>query len=235
MMDPVVLLPGLMADARVFLPQILSLGLDRAVTVVPIMGDTVEDMSAAALQGLPERFALVGQGLGGIVALDILRRAPERLTRIALIATDPLGDAPQTVADRDRRIILARTGRLMQAMEAEVPRGAIAVADTREEILALVQDMAADLGAERYIAQTRALQRRRDQQKTLRLARLPVLVLAGEEDPVVSLRRQGFMVDLAPSARIQALAGVGHLPTLECPDKVTSALRAFLAGPLILR
>jgi len=235
MMDPVVLLPGVMADARVFLPQILALGRDRAVTVAPLNGDTVEDMSAAALQGLPERFALAGQGLGGIVALDMLRRVPERITRIVLIATDPLGDGPQAVSDRDRRIILARTGRLMQAMEAEVPPAAIAAAEAREEILHLVQDMAADLGEVLYVAQVRALQRRRDQQKTLRRARLPILVLAGAEDTVVPPRRQSFMVELAPSARMQVLPGVGHLPTLEAPDAVNRALSAFLAGPLILR
>jgi pimeloyl-ACP methyl ester carboxylesterase len=224
-----------MADARVFLPQILALGGDRPVTVVPLVGETVEDMSAAALQGLPERFALVGQGLGGIVALDILRRAPERLSRLVLIATDPLGDGPQAVADRDRRIILARTGRLAQAMEAEVPRGAIALLDLRDDILYLVQEMAADLGEACYVAQTRALQRRRDQQKTLRRATLPILVLAGAEDPVVPPRRQSFMVELAPAARIEILPSVGHLPTLEDPDTVNRALVGFLAGPLILR
>lgn len=235
MKEPLVLLPGLMADARVFLPQILALGADRPVTVVPLVGETVEDMSAAALQGLPERFALLGQGLGGIVALDILRRAPERLSRLVLIATDPLGDGPQAVADRDRRIILARTGRLAQAMAAELPRGAIARPELRDDILDLAQDMAADLGAACYVAQTRALQRRRDQQKTLRRAKLPILVLAGAEDPVVPSRRQSFMVELAPSARMQVLADVGHLPSLEAPDVVNQALAGFLAGPLILR
>ncbi|MFN3822600.1 MAG: alpha/beta fold hydrolase [Pseudorhodobacter sp.] len=235
MTDPLVLLPGLMADARVFLPQILALGADRAVTVAPLLGDTVEDMSAAALNGLPERFALAGQGLGGIVALDVLRRAPERLSRLVLIATDPLGDGPQAVSDRDRRIILARTGRLTQAMEAELPSGAIAAVEAREEILWLVQEMAAALGEECYVAQARALQRRRDQQKTLRKAKLPILVLAGAEDMVVSPRRQGFMVDLAPTARLKTIEGAGHLPTLESPDAVTHAMRAFLAGPLLLR
>lgn len=235
MKEPLVLLPGLMADARVFLPQILALGADRPVTVVPLVGETVEDMSAAALLGLPERFALLGQGLGGIVALDILRRAPERLSRLVLIATDPLGDGPQAVADRDRRIILARTGRLAQAMAAELPRGAIARPELRDDILDLAQDMAADLGEACYVAQTRALQRRRDQQKTLRRAKLPILVLAGAEDPVVPSRRQSFMVELAPSARMQVLADVGHVPSLEAPDVVNQALAGFLAGPLILR
>ena len=120
-------------------------------------------------------------------------------------------------------------------MEAEIPRTAIARPEARDDILWLVQDMADALGPETYAAQARALQRRRDQQKTLRKARLPILVLAREADSVVPARRQGFMAELAPMARVETLPGTGHLPTLESPDAVSAALRRFLAGPLVLR
>ncbi|MFZ1338044.1 MAG: alpha/beta hydrolase, partial [Paracoccaceae bacterium] len=91
-MDPLVILPGFLSDARGFLPQIVHLGADRQVTVILPQGETVEQMSLAAIRDLPRRFALLGHGLGGDVAIDILRRLPEAVTRIALIATDPLAE-----------------------------------------------------------------------------------------------------------------------------------------------
>ena len=86
MADPLVLLPGLMSDARVFWPQIAELSAKTAVTVAPItQGERIEEIASGLLDQLPKRFALAGLGLGGAVALEILRRAPDRLTRLALI------------------------------------------------------------------------------------------------------------------------------------------------------
>ena len=112
MPEPVVLIPGLMADARLFLPQMVRLGATRAMQVLlPTMADTVEQMSEMALSGLPDRFALVGHGLGGDLALDIIRRAPDRVTRVALLATDPLAEAPSASAQEGRRRRGDRRGR----------------------------------------------------------------------------------------------------------------------------
>ena len=89
--DPILFIPGLLCDARIFLPQIVHLGAKHVVQVaVPNKGDTVEQMSEAILATAPPTFALVGQGLGGDVALDILRRDSARVTRVVLISTDPL-------------------------------------------------------------------------------------------------------------------------------------------------
>src|SRR3990167_5533432 len=99
MNDPLVLIPGLMADARLFLPQMVQLGADRAMLVVlPTRGETVEQMSEAILPALPPKFALLGHGLGGDIALDLIRRVPDRVTRVILIATDPLPEPPASAA-----------------------------------------------------------------------------------------------------------------------------------------
>jgi pimeloyl-ACP methyl ester carboxylesterase len=236
MTDPLVILPGFLADARGFMPQIVDLGADRPLTLIlPNTAETVEQMSLAALPGLPPRFALLGHGLGGDVALDILRRAPDRVSRIALVSTDPLAEPPAVAASREARLVAARAGRLAEALAGEMPANALADTPWRDEVLALCADMGLRLGLASYIRQTRALQRRPDQQKTLRKQRLPALVLAGAEDRLVPPRRQEVLAGLMPMARLRLIAAAGHQPQLEQPEEVTAALRDFLAGPLVLR
>ena len=121
MTEPVLLLPGLASDARVFFHQLVTLSLSRPVTVLPLVGALVEDMSLAVLKAAPACFALAGQGLGGTVALEVVRRAPGRVTRMILISTDPSSETPQAAAAREARMIQARAGRLREAIQGEVP------------------------------------------------------------------------------------------------------------------
>ncbi len=236
MADPLVMIPGLMADARLFLPQIVQLGGQRAIHIaLPTTGDTVEQMSEAILAGLPEKFALLGHGLGGGVALDIIRRVPDRVSRIVLMATDPLAEAPQTAAARESRMVAARAGRLVEAMREEIPASSLADSEWRGEIVALIRDMAIGLGEGVFIRQSRALQRRPDQQKTMRRVKLPALVIAGELDTLVPMRRLEFTANLMPFGKLQVIAGAGHLASLEQPEAVSDVLATFLAGPVMLR
>jgi pimeloyl-ACP methyl ester carboxylesterase len=236
MNDPLVLIPGLMADARLFLPQMVRLGADRAMLVVlPTRGETVEQMSEAILPALPPKFALLGHGLGGDIALDLIRRVPDRVTRVILMATDPLPEPPASAAAREMRIVAARSGRLGQAMREEIPPAALADTEWRAEILALVQDMALGLGEGAFLRQSRALQRRPDQQKTMRRVKLPALVIAGAADTLVPMRRSEFTAGLMPFGKLQVIADAGHLASLEQPEAVSEALAAFLKGPVLLR
>ncbi len=234
--EPLVLIPGLMADARVFLPQLVRLGADRAMQVaLATKGETVEQMSEAIIPGLPEKFALLGHGLGGDIALDIIRRVPDRVTRVILLATDPLSEPPQAAAARESRIVAAKSGRLAEAMREEVPLAAIVDAPWRDEIMALIKDMALGLGEGVFLRQSRALQRRPDQQKTMRRVKLPVLVIAGEADTLVPMRRQEFTANLMPYGKMVVIEAAGHLATLEQPEAVSEAIAAFLDGPMMLR
>ena len=236
MHEPLVIIPGLMADARLFLPQMVRLGADRACQVcIAAKGDTVEQMSEAIMASLPEKFARMGHGQGGDIALDIIRRVPDRETRVLLMATDPLSEPPAQAVERETRMVMARAGRLVEAMAQEIPASAIADSPWREEIIALVKDMALGLGEGVFLRQSRALQRRPDQQKTMRKVRLPALVLAGRQDPLMPLRRQEFTATLMPYGQFRIIEDAGHLAPLEQPEAVSSAVEAFLNGPMMLR
>jgi pimeloyl-ACP methyl ester carboxylesterase len=236
MAEPILFIPGLMCDVRIFLPQLVHLGAAHNVHVaLPTKGDTVEQMSEAILASAPPQFALVGHGFGGDVALDILRRDMRRITRVALISTDALGETPQRAAAREARIVAALAGRMTQAIAEEYPEGIFADTVWRPEIRTLVQDMAMSLGEGVFQRQSRASQRRPDQQKTLRRAVLPALIIAGAADTLVPLRRQDFAAKLMPYGTLSVVEGAGHMPTLEQPEAVTAALRTFLNGPLMLR
>ena len=234
--DPIVFIPGFMCDARAFLPQIVQLGADHACQVIlPSGEETIERLSEKVLANTPEKFVLVGHGLGGDVVMDVLRRAPERVLRVVLISTDPLAEPPKAAASREARIVAAKAGRLVQAAAEDYPETAFAATEWRDEVRALVADMVLQLGEGVYIRQCRAAQRRPDQSKTLRRALMPALILAGAEDGLVPVRRQEFLAGLLPHGRLQVIPGAGNLPMLEQPEAVTDALREFLAGPMMLR
>ena len=236
MAEPLVFLPDMMCDARLFGPQIAELSAEMAVTVAPVTrGERIEEIASGLLDLLPKRFALAGLSMGGIVAMELLRRAPDRITRIALMGTNPLAETPVIAAAREPQIVKVRSGRLMEVMRDEMKPDYLAPSPHRGHVLELVMDMAEALGPEVYIRQSRALQRRRDQQAVLRKCRAPALILCGEHDQLCPVKRHTFMAELIPYAELVVLPEAGHLPTLEQPAETTAALRKWMAQPLVLR
>ncbi|TLP57527.1 alpha/beta hydrolase [Parasedimentitalea maritima] len=229
--DPLVLLPGMMCDARIFQPQIMALSTQVPVTVAPLIGgERIEDIAIQLLQQLPSRFALAGLSMGGIVAMEILRRAPERVSRLCLMSTSPLPDTPAQAATREPLIIGARTGRMDDVLRQSMLPEYLAPGPQRIEVLNLMHQMGMELGQALFVAQTRALQRRRDQQGTLRKCKVPTLILCGEYDPLTPVKRHEFLAELIPNASLQVITSAGHLPTLERPDVVNRVLAEWLAG-----
>lgn len=232
MTDPLVLIPPMMSDARGFLPQIVELSWETAVHVAaPLHSDTIESMAMEVLAGAPQTFALCGHGLGGIVAMEILRRSPERITRLALLDTSCQSEMPQVAAARETRIVAARAGRLEQAMRDELRREHLAPGPEGDAILEVMHEMALELGADLFIRQSRALQKRPDQQSTLRKARTPTLVMCGEGDTMYPVRRHEFMAHLMLRAKLEVISGAGYLPALENPNAVSEMLRNWLSWP----
>ena len=204
--------------------------------VAPITrGERIEEIASDVLSAAPAKFALAGLSMGGIVAMEVLRRAPDRVTRVALMDTNPLAETPQYAAAREPHIIAAQTGRLTDVMRDEMKPNYLAPGPHRAEVLRQVMEMAQDLGPEVFVRQSRALQRRRDQQSTLRKIKMPALVLCGEHDALCPVKRHTFMAELIPYARLEVIADAGHLPTLEQPEQVIASIRRWMSQPLVLQ
>ncbi len=236
MAEPLLLIPGMMCDARLYTPQITEFSAERAVHIASYAKcETIGDMAQAVLDAAPAHFALAGLSMGGIIAMEVLRRAPERVTRVALMDTNSQSETPAVAAAREPQIVGVMAGRLAEVMTDVMRPEYLAVSSNRAEILALMQEMALAVGEGEFVRQSRALQRRPDQQKTLRKIRTPTLVLCGAEDKLTLPRRHEFMSELIPYATLRIIEGAGHVPTLEAPAATNAALREWLEAPLVLR
>ncbi len=236
MAEPLVLLAGMMCDDRIFAPQIRAFCAERALILAPVTGsERIEQIATGLLDQLPGRFALAGHDLGGAVAMEILKRVPRRVTRLCLISANPLPETPADAAAREPMIIGAQAGRLEQVMRDFLAPDFLAPGPERLNIGNLLADMAGDLGPDVFVAQSRAMQRRPDQQGTLRKCTVPTRIICGDGDPLISARRHEVMRKLIRDATLTIIQGSGHMPMLEQPGQTTQALRDWLAQPLILR
>ena len=234
--EALLLIPPILCDARVFEPQITALSQDGTVQLAYTKGgERIEEIASQTLDNAPQRFALAGLGMGGTIALEIFRRAPERVLRIALLATNVQSDSPDVAAMREPLIIAARAGRLNDVVESELMPAHLEPTAHRLAITHILKDMAADFGMSAYVKQVRAMQRRKDQQDILRKIKVPALVLCGENDVVNTLRRHEFVAQMIPYAKLELISEAAHLPTLEQGAAVTQALRTWMTAPLLLR
>jgi pimeloyl-ACP methyl ester carboxylesterase len=233
MSEPLVLISGFMADARSFMPQLARLGADRPVILLsPGLGDSLDRIAADIAPHLPPKFALVAHGLGGNIAIELCRKRPEAVTRIALISTDPMPETPQRAVEMEALLIAAKTGHLKACMAEMLPLSALHVAPWRDEVMALVMDMAENLGPDQFQRHLRVMQRRADQQKTLRKTHVPTMIIAGESDTLVPRRRAELLAAMMPQGCLEIIPEAGHLPQLEQPETVTKVLETFLSGRL---
>lgn len=235
MHNPMVFLPGMMCDLRLFASQLLEFGRERAVTVVPItMGERIEEIASNILDRVPPKFALAGLSMGGIVAMEILRRAPDRVTRVALMSTNSLAETPQSAAEYEPLISKLRSGQMDEAINGLMPPQHLAPGTTRAEVMDELTVMAKDMGADAIVRQIRALQRRRDYQSVLRRCKVPAMVLCGDQDGLTPVKRHRLMAELMPYAELRVIEGAGHLPVLEQPAATNDALHAWLKQPFVL-
>ena len=225
---PLVLLPGMMCDGRLFAPQLSALG-RRAVQIAPLTEhDTVTALAAEVLAHAPPRFALAGLSMGGIVGMEVLRQAPDRVVRLALLDTNPCAETPEVQARRAPQIARALAGGLKTVMRDEMKPNYLAPGAGYGAVLDLCMGMALDLGPEVFARQSRALRDRPDQQETLRGFRGKALVLMGAHDRLCPLQRHELMHALMPHSEFDIIKDAGHLPTLENPDATNAALRRWL-------
>lgn len=224
--DPLVLLPGMGCSDRLWegvrrrLPEVetLSAPLDR-----PDLDECVE----ALLDRLPQRFALAGLSLGGIVAMALARRAPERVSRLCLASTNARPPTPQQREAWAAQLADLSVGRPARALQADLLPVLLhpeALPRLREDTLIMADEVGEDLLA----AQLRLQGTRVDERPGLRGAAVPTLVLAAVDDALCPVARHEEIRDLVPGASMVVLPETGHLSPLERPDEVAAALRGWL-------
>jgi pimeloyl-ACP methyl ester carboxylesterase len=225
---PIVLLPGMMCDARMWGP-VMGAFAGRAVLHAPLTeGNTMAALADAVLDLAPRHFALAGLSMGGIVAMEIVARAAERVERLALLDTNPLAEAAEVKARRGPQIDRALGGGLAGVMRDEMKPNYLADGRGKAAILELCMEMALALGPDVFASQSRALRDRQDRTATLAAFGRPALVLMGLSDRLCPRDRHDLMHRLMPQSALCLVEGAGHLPTLEQPAATAAALSRWL-------
>ncbi len=227
--QPLLLLPGLLNTRRVYDHQIADLT-DIADAIVPELyhHDSIGAMAQAALDAAPARFALCGFSMGGYVAFEILRRAPERVERLALMDTQATPDTPESTARRRGFIKQTKLGRFHGVHPSLLPT---IVHRSRLDDPAVVQpilDMATEIGADGFCRQQTAIIARPDSRPLLVEIDVPTVVIVGQQDqPTPVARAREMAADIA-NARLAIIEECGHMAPLEKPVEVSATLRRWL-------
>lgn len=228
-LETLVLVPGLGCDERLYAHQLRHLGevAEPRFAGIPDGAD-IGAVAQVILDAAPAFFALAGLSMGGYVAFEILRRAPERVTRLALLDTKADLDPPDAVAGREQAIAEIRSGAFAPHIETRLPLllGPEAVADAA--LMDVTRAMARNVGPERYIAQQRSIMGRPDSSGDLAAIGCPTLVLCGRDDALTPLEKHRAMAEAIPGARLAVVEQSGHLSTIEQPVAVTALLRDWL-------
>lgn len=228
---PLVLLPGLTCTARLYAPQISALWPFGPVTVADHRRDA--DMAAIAkriLDNAPPRFALAGLSMGGYIAFAMLRQAPERIVKLALLDTSARADTAEQSAGRKIQIGMAQTGRYGEIPDLSIPRYLNAPHQRDTRLTGIVREMIAETGPDAFVRQQTAIMTRPDSRPLLGSIRCPTLVLVGDSDVATPLELNKEIADGIPGAKLTVIRDSGHLTTLEQPEAVNAALSGWLCG-----
>lgn len=223
-----VLVPGLSCDRHVWQAQIAGLADIADVTV----GDTLHDdsiplMASRVLDAAPERFAIAGFSMGGYVAMEIWRRAPERVMRLALVDTNARADTEEQAALRRAAIATARSRGFEHVLRGSLRQ--LVAPDCPEALFEEVVQMALRVGFGSYMDQQAAIIDRADSLETLGTVTVPAMVMVGEADALTPPRLAEEMVRALPGTVYEVIADAGHMAPMEQPEAVNAAFRRWLS------
>jgi pimeloyl-ACP methyl ester carboxylesterase len=226
-----ILLPGMLCDAVLWQPQLAALGDVAEITVGDLTrADSLAAMAEAVLERAPARFALAGLSMGGYLCFEIMRRAPGRVERLALLASSARADTEEQKQRRLDLIHLAETGSFKGLTPRLLPHWVHADRLEDRAFIATVTAMTQRVGRDAFIRQQRAVMQRPDSRPGLARIRVPTLVLCGRQDLVTPLEMAREIAADIAAARLVVVEDCGHLATLEKPDEVNRALRAWLVA-----
>lgn len=221
-------IPGLLCTPRLFAEQLPAVWRAGPVTVARHHDDSVRSIAEGVLSAAPPRFALVGLSMGGYVAFEIMRRAADRVTRLALLDTTARPDGAEQTQRRRDQMALAAAGQFEDVVDVLFQAW---VRPSRQDDTALrqvVRQMAGETGPAAFARQQTAIMNRPDSVPELAAIGCPTLVLVGEEDQVTPPEHAKEIAAAVPGARLVVLPDCGHLSTLEQPAAVTRALVDWL-------
>lgn len=225
---PFLLIPGLNSTPDVFrhlLPALWPLG---PVTVANhIDGDGIGGIAAGILSDAPPRFALLGFSMGGYLAFEILRRAPERVTKLCLLDTTARPDSPEATAKRRDRIGIARNGGFAKTLDGAFDDAVHPDHRGRADLRALSKGMSLAVGAQTYMRHQEAIIARPDSRPALAKIAVPTAIIVGDSDKITPPEAAYEMADAVPGATLTVIERAGHMALLEQPEAVTSAVVAW--------
>jgi len=227
---PLVLVPGLLCDAALWTHQTTHLRDLADMTVVDVSGqDSMAAMAEAVLEQAPSgAFALAGLSMGGYVAHEILRQAPERVERLALLDTSARADSAEQTSRRRGLLELSAKGRFKGITPSLLPLYLHESRLNDEALTEAVIGMADRIGKDGFLRQQHAIMNRIDSRPFLPAYDMPTVVICGRQDLATPLEVNEEMAALIPGARMVAVEDCGHLSTMERPEAVTAVLRYWL-------
>lgn len=229
---PLLLLPGLMCDSRIFEGLLGAFSEARPAADYGLAA-TLEDMAKAVLAGAPERFGLLGHSMGARVALEVFRLAPHRVERIALVSTGvhlPGPDeAPKRYALRD----IGRRQGMAALVDAWLPPMIGPAGTSGAALYRRLRAMCVEAGLERFEAQIAALLNRPEVESLLPRIRVPALVAVGSDDRWSPPDQHRAMAALIPGARLEIIEGAGHMLPAERPEALNATVAGWLAQSVI--
>jgi len=226
---PIVLVPGLLASARLYGEQIPALWRLGPVTVADhTRDDSMTAIARRILGSAPPRFALIGLSMGGYISFEIMRQAPDRVAKLALLDTTARPDTPEQSEQRRAQIALAKSGRLAEVPDILFPRLVHRMHGNDDGLRNIVRMMAGEVGPEGFVRQQTAIMERPDSRPSLAAIRCPTLVLVGDGDELTPFDRAVEIADGIAGSRLVTVPESGHFSTLEQPRLVTEALLALM-------
>jgi pimeloyl-ACP methyl ester carboxylesterase len=228
---PIVLVPGLICSARIWAPVMPVLWRHGPVMVANhIRDDSMAAIARRILTEAPPRFALAGHSMGGYIAFEIMRQAPERVAKLALLNTQGRPDTPEATARRRGMVARAQDGSYRDVVDELWTNFVHPSRSGDANLRQVVHDMADDVGVEAFVRQQNAIMTRPDSRPTLTAIRCPTLVLTCDSDNTVPNKLSQEMTDAIAGSWLVTLENCGHLPQLERPEATAQALVEWLGS-----
>jgi pimeloyl-ACP methyl ester carboxylesterase len=225
-----ILVPPLLCSARVYEPILDTVWSHGSLSIADTRSDaTIAEMAARLLREAPDRFALLGTSMGGYVALEVVRQAPERVEALALVSTSARADTPETLNARRRQSQLVEEGHFDALVDAAFPGVVAARHESDLALRAVWRDLAAVVGSEAFLRQQRAVMGRADLRALLPSIACPTTVIHGAEDRLIPVEMARELAGEIPEAELIVIEHAGHFALFEQSESAVSAVTSFLA------